>query len=330
MRCGKSAAALIVPLLTAAAAGVTAQAPAPVHRQRFAMWTMVDIVAYHPSRADAEAAVAKALEEVERLDDVLSNYEPESDISKLVRDARNKAVTVDSSLFEVIEKSVDLSRRSVGKFDVTIGPLLKVWKKAREEERKPTSEEIAAARRCVGFDKIELTPPDRILLRSDCMEIDVGGIGKGYAVERAMNILKAAGVKNAIVNAGSSAIAATGTPPGNTGWPVRFLEGGSGSRSLLLKDTSIATSEQTGSILDPFTGNPTSERMTVSVLAPSATLSDGLSTALLLMSIEDGKKLLGRYADVAAFWIAPGGQLKASYGDSGVSFVDDVKERRQR
>ena len=308
----------------------SAQAPAPVHRQRFAMWTMIDIVAYHPSRADAEAAVAKALEEVERLDDVLSNYEPESDISKLVRDARNKAMTVDSSLFEVIQKSVDLSRRSGGKFDVTIGPLLKVWKKAREEERKPTSDEIAAARRCVGFDKIELTPPDRILLRSDCMEIDVGGIGKGYAVERAMNLLKAAGIKNAIINAGSSSIVAIGTPPGNKGWPVRFLESGSGSRSLLLKDTSIATSEQTGSILDPSTGKPTSERMTVSVIAPSATLSDGLSTTLLLLSIEDGKKLLEHYADVAAFWIAPGGQLKASYGESRVSFVDDEKVRRQR
>ena len=309
-------------LIAAAGAFMTAQAPSPVHRQRFAMWTVVDIVAYHPSRADAEAAIAKALQEVERLDDVLSNYEPESDVSKLVRDARNKSVAVDSSLFEIIQQSIDLSRRSGGKFDATIGPLLKVWKRAREQERKPTADEIAAARRCVGYDKIELTPPNRILIRSDCVEIDLGGIGKGYAVERAMNILKAAGIRNAVINAGSSSIVAIGAPPDNTGWPVRFIEGGAGSRSLLLKNTSIATSEQTGSILDPFTGNPTLDRMTVSVIAPSATLSDGLSTTLLLMSIEDGKKLLGHYPDVAAFWIAPGGELQASDGESHVSFVD--------
>ena len=212
MRCDR---ALVPVLCLAAGAFATAQAPKPVHRQRFAMWTVVDIVAYHPSRPDAEAAVTKALQEIERLDDVLSNYEPESDVSKLVRDARNKAVAVDSSLFEVIQRSVDLSGRSAGKFDVTIGPLLKVWKKAREEERKPTPDEIAAARRCVGYDKIELIPPNRILIRSDCVEIDLGGIGKGFAVERAINILKAAGMQNAVINAGSSEVAAIGRPPDN-------------------------------------------------------------------------------------------------------------------
>ena len=111
---------------------------------------------------------------------------------------------------------------------------------------------------------------------------------------------------------------------------MRFIESAAGSRSLLLNDASISTSEQTGSILDPLTGSPTLDRMTVSVIAPSATLSDGLSTALLLMSIEEGKKLLEHYPGVAAFWIAPGGQLKASYGESRVSFLDDEKTGRQR
>ncbi len=142
-----------------------------------------------------------------------------------------------------------------------------------------------------------------------------------------MNILKAAGVRNSLINAGSSAIAAIGTPPDGKGWPVRFMEGGSGSRSLFLRDRSLSTSEQTGSILDPFTGNPTSERMTVSVITPSATLSDGLSTALLLMSIADGKQLLAQSEDVSAFWIAPGGQLKASYEEDRVSFVDGAPQR---
>lgn len=322
MRCGRPAGLVAIVAMIAAGASATAQAPAPVHRQRFAMWTVVDILAYHPSRTEADAALAKALDEVERLDEVLSNYEAKSDVSRLVRDARNTSIAVDSSLFEVIQKSLELSRRSGGKFDVTIGPLLKVWKKAKEEGRKPTSEEIAAARRCVGYEKIELTPPDRILIRSDCVEIDLGGIGKGFAVDRAMSILKAAGIKDAVINAGASAIAAIGAPPQDKGWPVRFLESGSGSRSLLLRDASISTSEQTGGILDPFTGSPTSDRMTVSVITPSATVADGLSTALLLMSIEEGKKLLEQYEPASAFWIAPGGQVKASYGESRVSFLE--------
>lgn len=308
--------------LLSTAALAAAQAPKPVHRQRFAMWTVVDIVAYHPSQPAAEAAVGKALDEIERLDEVLSNYEADSDVSRLVRDARNKSVVVDASLFEIIQKSNDLSRRSGGKFDATIGPLLKVWKNAKEQQRKPTAEEIAAARKCVGYEKIEMSPPNRIVIHSDCVEIDLGGIGKGYAVERAMNILKAAGIRDAVINAGSSSIAAIGSPPGSKGWPVRFIESAAGNRSLLLTDASISTSEQTGSILDPATGNPTSERMTVSVIAPSATLADGLSTTLLLMSIEDGKRLLGGYENVSAFWIAPGGQVKASYGQSSVSIVD--------
>lgn len=322
MRCARRAPLVAMAVAIAAGVAAPAQSPVAVHRQRFAMWTVVDIVVYHPSRAEADAAVAKALDEVQRLDGVLSNYEATSDVSRLVRDARHKSVAVDASLFEIIQSSVELSRRSGGKFDVTVGPLLKVWKKAKDEGRKPTPEEIAAARRCVGYEKMELTPPDRILIRSDCVEIDLGGIGKGYAVDRAMGILKASGIKHALINAGSSSIAAIGTPPQDKGWPVRFLESGSGSRSLLLRDASISTSEQTGGILDPFTGNPTSDRMTVSVITPGATAADGLSTALLLMSIDDGKKLLGQYEKAAAFWIAPGGQLKASYGESTVTFVD--------
>ncbi len=126
-----------------------------------------------------------------------------------------------------------VSRRTGGVFDVTIAPLLKAWKRAKLEGRPPSAADIAAARRCVGYDKIETSSPDRIRFRADCVEIDLGGIGKGYAVDRAIALLKAAGINSALVNGGGSSIASIGAPPGAHGWPVRLGESASSSTTLL-------------------------------------------------------------------------------------------------
>lgn len=309
--------------ILAASTFTAAQSPAAVHKQRYSMGTVFDIVVYHPSREDADVAVTKALDEIARLDGVMNDYEPDSDVSRLVREGRNKTVSVDPSLFDVIRQSIEVSRKSGGKFDITIGPMLKLRRKAQSEKRSPTAAEVAEAKRCVGYEKIELIEPASIRLRSDCVEIDLGGIGKGFAVDRAMSILKAAGIKHASINAGTSSIASIGTPPDGRGWPVRILTNKSGSRSVLLKDTSISTSQQTGSIVDPFTGSAMMDKMTVSVVAPSATTSDGLSTTLLLMSIEDATKVLDQYADVSALWISPGGEVKGAYHESRLEFVNE-------
>ena len=281
------------------------------------MGTMFDIVAYHAPREEGERAVARALDEVVRLDQVLSNFEPDTDLSKLVRDGRGKDVEVDRSLYEVIEQSLTFSRHSGGKFDVTIAPLLKVWKNARGEGRDPSAAEIAAAQRCVGYEKIELTPPDRIRLKSDCVEIDLGAIGKGYAVDRAIGVLKTAGIRSALVNGGSSSMASIGGPPDREGWPVRLKAAVAGRQTLLLRDTSLSTSEKSPSsdIIDPGLGGPQASRLTVTVVAPSGTVSDALSTTLLLIPVADGKKLLEQFPDVSALWMT-GGELKAAQGES--------------
>jgi FAD:protein FMN transferase len=278
------------------------------------MGTMFDIVVYHPSRPDAERAVAAALDEVARLDAVMSNFKADSDLSKLARDGRAGFVQVDANLFNVIETSIDVSRRSHGAFDITVGPLVSVWRLAREENRIPSDAEIAAARRCVGYERIELRSPDRVHLRSDCIELDLGAIGKGYAVDRAIAVLAAAGIQHAVVNAGSSSIAAIGNPPGSTAWPVRIGATVVGSESrLLLRNESISTSQQQGEIFDPRIGMPASTTTAVSVVAPSAMISDALDTTLVLLSIDEGKRLLSDYAKVSAFWISANGELKAEY-----------------
>ena len=297
-----------------------------VHQRRLAMGTMFEVVAYHPSRPDAESAVAKALDEVVRLDQVMSDYKPDSDLSRLVRDARRGLVSVEPSLYEIIQESLAFSARSGGTFDVTIAPLLRAWQRASAEGRRPADAEIARAKRCVGYEKIETVAPDRIRFRSDCVEIDLGGIGKGYAVDRAMAVLKAARIEHAAINAGRSSIAAIGAPPGQQGWPVTIGDERAGGRVVLLRNNSISTSQQNlvrlqrdegefGEILDPHTGAPALTRMSVSVIAPRAMVSDALDTTLVLLSMEESRKLLAQFTGVSAFWVSPNGSVHAAYAN---------------
>ncbi len=291
------------------------------------MGTMFDIVAYHSSPADAERAVARALDEIVRLDQVLSHFKTDSDLSRLIREGRTGFASVDPSLFDVLEESIALSRRSGGKFDVTIAPVLRVWKAAHAEGRRPSPPAIANARRCVGYDKIEIREPNLIRLHAGCVEIDLGGIGKGYAVDRAIEVLSSAGIRHAMVNAGTSSIASIGAPPGQKGWPVVLSANVSGGRTILLRNESVSTARQTfvplalepgelGGILDPRTGHPIENRMTVNVVAPRATLSDALSTTLLMLSRAEADTLLGEMEDVSAMWFSEAGELTGAYRES--------------
>ncbi|MGH9373181.1 MAG: FAD:protein FMN transferase, partial [Vicinamibacterales bacterium] len=308
MRSGKRPARAVALLMLLGSPSLVAEPLPAVHQQRYCMGTMFDIVAYHSPSAEAERAIVKAMEEILRLDQVLSHFKSDSDLSRLVREGRGRFVRVDPRLFEVIQESLALSRRSNGKFDVTIAPLLKAWKRAQADGHRLSAADISEARRCVGYEKIQVEPPDRIRLASDCLEIDLGGIGKGYAVDRAMAVLKSAGIRHALVNAGGSSIAAIGAPPDRTGWPVSLGARVAGRETLLLSETSISTAQQRstpfvfdsgsfGEILDPQTGAPTTNRMAVRVVAPTATVSDALDTTLVMLSIEEGVKLLAHYPD---------------------------------
>jgi thiamine biosynthesis lipoprotein len=315
--------------LFSASWSLRAETLAAVHQQRYCMGTMFDIVAYHPSRQDAERAVGNAMEEIARLDRVMSNFKADSDLQKLNREGGRGFMVVEPSLYEVIQESLTVSQRSGGIFDVTIAPLLRTWHDARAAGRAASAAEIAAARRCVGYENIEVRAPNQIRFRSDCLEIDLGGIGKGYAVERGIAILKSAGMRAAIVNGGGSSIAAFGAPPGREGWPVQVGVTGKGSRVLLLRDRSMSTSQQDlvalpfapgtfGEILDPRTGAPAAGRTAVTVVGPSATVADALSTTLVMLSMEEAARLLRQFGDVSALWISAAGEVKGAYRESSL------------
>lgn len=312
----------LLALLAPALAG--ADPLAAVHRERYAMGTMFNVVIYHDEVAAAGRAAEAALDEVVRLDAVMSHYKADSELSRVNREARRGFVAVEPGLYEVLERSLAVSRASDGRFDVTVAPVIRAWKQALEQGREPSAEEIERARRCVGYRHLELRPPHEVRFGLDCLELDLGGIGKGFAVDRAMAIIEAAGIRHAVVNAGGSTIAAVGAPPGLEGWPVALEAPAGGRRTLLLRGEAVSTSRQQlrslpfgrgafGEIVEPGAAAPTSRDETITVVARDATSADALSTALLLMPAGEGRQLLGRFAALAGLWIAPGGELRGAY-----------------
>ncbi|MHB1675146.1 MAG: FAD:protein FMN transferase [Acidobacteriaceae bacterium] len=280
-----------------------------------AMGTEYSLYLYAPSSEDAEAIAKPVFEEVDRVDGLLSNYQPGSELSRINREAFQHDVTTDPETFRFLETCMAWSERSRGAFDISVGKLMKVWKFFGASGAVPSPEEIAAARNDVGWEKIRLDPEQRtVRFLAAGIELDPGGVGKGYAVDRAVRVLRAKQVPAALLSAGSSTIYALGAPPGEAGWKVRvpsvLLDGATVS-TVILRDTSLSTANLSeknfihdghfyGAIMDPQTLRPVEGMVQATVISPSATDSDALSNALFVSGPEDRALLLdGRQQDCA-------------------------------
>ena len=294
-----------------------------IHKQKYAMGTVFEVVAYDTAGHQATLAIDKAFQEIVRLDAVMSNYKPDSELSRLNRTAHFHPQTVSQDLYRVIEQALPYSKLSQGKFDISIGPLVDLWKAQLRGERTVSAADEKRARDCVGYEKIRLLPPSRVQFNSPCLRIDLGSIGKGCAVDRAAEILRAHRIYRALISAGGSTIYAIGAPPGQQGWLVHLRDpSGQVSPEVILHDNSVSTSEQTsptllgnkpaGHIIDPQQGTPLKSSFAVSVLARTATASDALSTTLLLLGPEAGKRLVQKTTATAAVWISPDGHLESA------------------
>jgi FAD:protein FMN transferase len=307
-----------VPLLIAAAPETKIPL---VHKTKYIMGTVYEIAAYDDQPQRASQAIDKAFAEIVRLDAMLSNYKPDSDLSRLNRNAHYHAEKVPADLYRVIAESVRYSKASGGKFDITVAPLVDLWKAALRGDRVPTEAEQAKLRACVGYEKIELIPPDQVEFHSPCMRIDVGSIGKGYAVDRAVDILRANGIVNALVDAGQSTIYGMGAPPGQEAWEVHLRDPSNRiDPQVMLSENSVSTSEQTpasllgvesaGHIIDPENGKPLETKYALSIVAKTGTASDALSTTLLLVGPAKGKPIVKAIGDAAAIWISAQGETE--------------------
>ena len=313
-----AAAVLLMGGLHSAFAAGPAPDTVPIHERRYAMGTVFDIVVYTGSPQHATAAIDKAFQEIVRLDGVMSNFKSDSDLSRLNRGAHFHTVSVAPDLYTVVADSLRYSRLSAGKFDITVGPLTEVWKAAMRGGSVPTTAQLRTLEPCIGYSKIRLAPARGIEFRSSCLRIDLGAIGKGYAVDQAIVVLRAQGIHRALVDAGGSTLYGMGAPPGQSGWPVTLRDPSHQVHArVLLHNTAVSTSEQSapsllsgeraGHIVDPATGLPLNTEYAVSVLAPTATAADALSTTLLLVGPQKGTRLLSRGGGTSAIWISPQG-----------------------
>jgi thiamine biosynthesis lipoprotein len=302
-----------------------------VYKKKYIMGTVFEIAAYDQSSEHASKAIEKAFQEIVRIDDLLSNYKPDSALSNLNRSAHFHAEKVPPDLYRVIDQSIRFSRLSDGKFDISIAPLVDLWKAALRGGDTPTRARLEEVRGCVGYEKIELTPPDQISFRSSCLQLDLGAIGKGYAVDRAAEVLHSLGIRDALINAGGSTILAMGSPPNQTAWLVHLRDpSNKKDPQVMLKDESVSTSEQTapsllgndsaGHIIDPNTGMPLKTVFAVSAVSKTATVSDALSTTLLLLGPTKGTALIKNTADVSAIWISQNAQVETAIGGPEIRF----------
>lgn len=248
-----------------------------------AMGSTYSVVLYGPDRDRLEEAAELAFAEAKRLDAELSNYKPDSPWSQVNRFAAEKPVSVPPELFDLLAACVRYSQLSEGAFDITVGPLMRVWGFYKGSGHMPKLGEVKASLQHVGYKNILLDPKTQtVRFARPGMEMDPGGIGKGFAVDKMADVLRKAGITSALVSGSGSSIYAIGTPPGEKGWTISIRDPKDETKSvqdIVLKDESLSTSGSYekffmadgkiyAHIMDPRTGFPAQGMLSVSVITP--------------------------------------------------------------
>jgi FAD:protein FMN transferase len=274
-----------------------------------------------------ELAVA-ALDLIDRLEDQLTVYRDQSELSRLNRTAADREVEVEPRLFQLLRFARELHRRTAGAYDVTSGPLSKVWGFYRRAGQMPRDEDLAEALRHVGSQHLALDESNHtIRFLQPQLEINLGSIGKGYALDRVAELLEGHGVADFMLHGGQSSILARGSrgPAVGQGWWVGLrnpLRPDERLGEIRLRNRALATSgsgkqfffhdgRRYGHILDPRTGCPAEGVLSSTVLAATAAEADALSTAMFVMGIEPALDYCQAHPELGAVLIAPGAKLGA-------------------
>ena len=278
------------------------------------------IEAYGPDAEILSRVVEEAFDEVDRIDRLMSHYKAESPLSRVNREAARYPVIVERELFDFIADAMRYNRDSDGAFDITVGPLMKAWGFFRGEGRMPSAEDLGAARRHVGAEHVILDETAKSIgFDGAGVELDLGGIAKGYAVDRVVHLLRARRISAALISAGGSTIYGLGAPPGRDGWDVTIqdpVDPQKIARTVLLKDRvlSVAGSSEKSfksngvrysHIMDPRTGRPVQGVLSVAVLASSGTAGDALDDAFFVLGPAASRKYLKQLPDTEVFFFLP-------------------------
>jgi thiamine biosynthesis lipoprotein len=302
---------------------VGATAAPRLHHQLAARMSMAceyAIEAYAEDAAALPGILDDAFDEVDRIDRLMSHYKADSPLSRINREAAQHPVIVEPELFDFITEAMRYHRESDGAFDITVGPLMKAWGFFRGEGHLPVDDDLAEARRHVGGAHVRLNPLQKtIAFDTTGVELDLGGIAKGYAVDRVAGLLKRRHVAAALISAGGSTIYGLGAPPGADGWDVELqdpIDSRKSAFAITLKDRALSvagSSEKAfeagglrySHIMDPRTGKPAQGVLSVAVLAATGTAGDALDDAFFVLGPERSRGYLHRLHDTEAIFFLP-------------------------
>lgn len=309
---------LALPMLIVASGLARADdGPGPVRHEfrETHMGSEFTILLYSADADLASAAARAAFERIAELDGRYSDYDPESELMRLCDGAGGPPIEVSPDLFSILERAQDLCRRTDGAFDVTIQPVVKLWRRARRNGRLPDQAQLREALERVGHDKMVLDRQARtVQLKQPGMRLDLGGIAKGNAGDAALNVLKGKGMTRSLV-AGAGDVVLGDAPPGQAGWTVGIapLEDPNATpeRYLSVANAAVSTSGDAerfveidgirySHIVDPRTGLGLTGRSSVTIVAPDGTTADSVATAVSVLGPRKGLDFVESTVGIAA------------------------------
>jgi thiamine biosynthesis lipoprotein len=279
------------------------------------MATLFRIVLYGPPDANVQDPVRLAFKRIEELERILSSYREDSEVRAVSRRAFQSPQIVSLDLFAVLESSLELSRLTGGAFDITVRPFVELWQKASTANRLPDPKLLSWAANRVGYSNLLLNARTRsVRFQIPSIQVDFGGVGKGYAADEALVVLQNHGIEHALVYAGGD-IRLGAPPPGRKGWQIELGQDSGDGQELLLSDCAIAGSGDAyqfteiegvrySHIIDPRTGLGVVGQRGTTVIAPKASVADALATALTVLGPEKGFEIIRNWDGVSAQFVS--------------------------
>ncbi|MHC4692394.1 MAG: FAD:protein FMN transferase [Planctomycetota bacterium] len=274
-----------------------------------AMATTFEVIILHEDAHYAEKAAWAAFDKLKQLEQDLSRYIENSDISRINNLTAGQSTRVSLETFECLELSRRINAETNGAFDVTIGYLLSCWRNPDKTLRIPSKEELKIARQRTGMDLFKLDESQyTVELLREKVQIDLGGIGKGYAIDQMAELLDDWSIDIALIHGGYSSALAIGSPPGTKGWPVTLSNPRNLKQTLaalVLKNQALSGSgvQKGRHIIDPRTAQPIEGRHAAWACAGDAATADALSTAFMVMSPDEVRQYCSRHKDMLAMVI---------------------------
>jgi thiamine biosynthesis lipoprotein len=285
------------------------------------MGTVIEIALIGDNEEAANKAALQAFQEIKKIEALMSPWLESSDVTRINRSAGDEWVRVSPETMEVIKKAQEISKLSEGGFDVTVGPLVELWRRAREKKIPPSAEEVKERINLVNFKNIEVDREGKICLKKKGMAIDLGGIAKGYGVDRAFDVLRSLGYKNLIVNAGGDLRA--GGRKNNEPWSIGIQDPMEPQKILTrisVSDSAVGTSgdyekffsyqgKRYHHIFNPRDGFPADGCQSVTIVTEDCITADALATAIFVLGPEKGYALCRKIDGVGCLIVDKEGKI---------------------